>query len=93
MKRGTMRAWALLMCVVLLAASAGAFAEDLTVESVSGEEWQAPEAGALSLDADGLEPDGLDIELPDLEPGDGLLGEPDGAAEGDGAANGIAPRV
>ncbi len=93
MQRGTMHAWALLMCVVLLAASAGAFSEDLTVESVSGEEWQAPEAGALSLDADGLEPDGLDIELPDLEPGDGLPGEPDGAAEGDGAANGIAPRV
>ncbi len=57
MKRRIMRAWALLMCVMLLAAGAGVYAEDLTVEAEPGEEWpaQALESGALSLDADGLE--------------------------------------
>ena len=55
MRRGMMCAWALLMCVVLLAAGTGAFAEDLTVEAESGEEWLVPESGELSLDADGLE--------------------------------------
>ena len=55
MRRGMMRAWTLLMCVVLLAAGTGTFAEDLTVEAESGEEWLVPESGELSLDADGLE--------------------------------------
>ena len=55
MKRRTMRAWVLLLCVVLLAAGTGAFAEDLTVEAEPGEEWLVqPDFGALSLDADGL---------------------------------------
>ena len=36
MKRRTMRAWVLLLCVVLLAAGTGAFAEDLTVEAEPG---------------------------------------------------------
>lgn len=55
MRRGMMRAWTLLMCVVLLAAGTGTFAEDLTVEAESGEEWLVPESGALSLDMDDLE--------------------------------------
>jgi len=94
MRRGMMRAWTLLMCVVLLAAGTGTFAEDLTVEAESGEEWLVPESGELSLDADGLESGALSLDMDDLESGDLFaVPQPEGQApqgnDADGEADGF----
>ena len=91
MKKLRLLAW--LLSIAVLTMTFAAMAEEPEIELAEDVTDALPvEIGAEAVE-DGLELDGLDIELPNLDLAGDLSGETDGSAEGDGVANGIVPRV
>ncbi len=91
MKKLRLLSW--LLSIAVLTMTFAAMAEEPEIELAEDVTDALPvEIGAEAVE-DGLELDGLDIELPNLDLAGDLSGETDGPAEGDGVANGIVPRV